>query len=253
LEVVEFLGPPGAGKSTLGREMIASVEEAGKSAVDLPTATLAAIRLHGADRLTRAVAILARSSSSPAWRRAYARSADRFAALTRFLAANPEVMEVVLAAQRQRREKDLHQERVLSWILNLMANTQLVDETAGRFDWLFIDEGFCQRAIALFGVGFDGEDELRLRSYVAAIPLPEILVVVEASPAVCEARLDELGWSERVTGMNRAQRREFLSTATRLAELVAAEAERLRTRVIRIDGTAPIGESRDALTRALVI
>jgi hypothetical protein len=173
--------------------------------------------------------------------------------LTRFLAANPEVMEVVLATQRQRRGQDLHQERVLSWILSLMANTQIVDETAGRFDWLFIDEGFCQRAIALFGIGFDGEDELRLRSYVAVIPLPEILVVVEASPSVCEARLDELGWSERVTETNRAERRDFLSTAVRLVDLVADEAGRLGARVIRVDGTAPIGETRDALIRALVI
>jgi thymidylate kinase len=253
LAVVEFLGLPGAGKSTMRREVIASMKEAGQSAVDLPTAMLAAIRLHGADRLTRAVAIVTRSGSSPAWRRAYARSTDRFTALTRFLAANPEVMEVVLATQRQRRGRDLHQERVLSWILSLMANTQLVDKTAGRFDWLFIDEGFCQRAIALFVVGFDDEDELRLRSYVAAIPLPEILVVVEASPSVCEARLDELEWSERVTEMNRAERRDFLNTAARVVELVADEADRLGARVIRIDGTAPIGESCDALTRALVI
>ena len=253
MEVVEFLGLPGAGKSTMRREVIASMKEAGQSAVDLPTAMLAAIRLHGADRLTRAVAIVTRSSSSPVWRRAYARSTDRFTALTRFLAANPEVMEVVLATQRQRRGRDLHQERVLSWILSLMANTQLVEETAGRFDWLFIDEGFCQRAIALFGIGFDGKDEILLRSYLGAIPLPEILIVVEASPSVCEARLDEGEWSERVTRMNPTQRRAFLSTAAHLVELVANEAERLDARVIRIDGTAPIGESRDALTRALVI
>lgn len=253
MAVVEFLGLPGAGKSTMRRAVIASIEEAGQSAVDLPTAMLAAIRQDGADRLTRAVAILTRSGSSPAWRRAYARSTDRFDALTRFLAANPEVMEVVLAAQRQRRGRDRHQERVLSWILNLMTNAQLVDETTGRFDWLIIDEGFCQRAIALFGIGFEGEDELRLRSYVAAIPLPEILVVVEASLSVCEARLDKLGWSERATEMNRAERRDFLSTAERLVELVAGEAERLGARVIRVDGTAPIGESCDALSRALVI
>ncbi len=252
MRVVEFLGPPGAGKSTLRREVIASVEEAGQSAVDLPTATLAAIRRHGADRITRAVAIFARSSSSAAWRLAYARSADRFAAMTRFLAANPEVMEVVLAAQRQRQERDLHQVRVLSWIVNLMAATQLVGETAGRSDWLIIDEGFCQRAIALFGVGFDREDEPWLRFYVAAIPLPEILVVIEAPPSVCEARLDELGWSERVTGMSRAERRQFLDTAVRLVQLVADEAERLGARVIRVDGTAPIDEFGDALTRVLI-
>ena len=253
MEVVEFIGPPGAGKSTLLREVVASVEEAGQSVADLDAATLVAIRAYGVDRLTRAVATLVRSSSSPAWQRAYARSTDRFAALTRFLATNPEAMEVVLAAQRRRRERDLQQERVLSWILNLMAATQLAHETPGPFDWLFIDEGFCQRAIALFGVGFDGEDEMLLRSYVGAIPLPEILIVVEASPSVCEARLDEGEWSQRVTRMNRAQRRAFLSTAAHLVELVTDEAERLGARVIRIDGTAPIGESRDALTRALVI
>jgi hypothetical protein len=70
---------------------------------------------------------------------------------------------------------------------------------------------------------------------------------------VCEARLDKLGWSERATEMNRAERRDFLSTAERLVELVAGEAERLGARVIRVDGTAPIGESCDALSRALVI
>lgn len=252
MEVVEFFGLPGAGKSTLLREVIGTADGAGKSVVDLDAATLAAIRLRGADRLTRAVATVTRSSSERAWQSAYARSTDRFAALTRSMAANPQVMEIVLAAQRRRQGSDLDREGALSWIIDLMARFQLACEAEELFDWLFIDEGFCQRAILLFDTGFAGDVESLLHSYVAAI-VPGIVIVVEASPSVCEPRLDERGWPKGLNVLNDADRRKFLNTAERLVELVTAELERVSAHVIHVDGTAPIGESRNALIRELAM
>jgi thymidylate kinase len=253
VEVVEFLGPPGSGKTTVWRELLGSLDEAGVSVVDLDEATLTAIRLHGADGISRTLARLVRSAASANWRRAYARSTDRFTALSRFLLAHPAAMEAILTAQRRRRERDLDQERVLNWLMDLMVITQLADESAERYDWLLVDEGFCQRAIALFGAGFEDEDQDLLRSYMASIPLPDVLVVVEAPADVCEARLDEGGaWSERLDRMSGAERRAFLDTTFRLVELVAGEAQRHGARVVRVDGTAPVAETRDVLARDLV-
>jgi hypothetical protein len=247
VRVVEFLGPPGAGKSSLLREIVGSLRATGSSASDLDTAALTAIRHNGKDSLAKAVAGIARSGSNPIWRRAYARSTDRFSALTRFATANPQVLEAVLAAQRLRRDRDLHQGQTLSWVLNLMARIQLSHEAAEPSDWLLIDEGFCQRAIAIFGLGFNGEDQDLLRSYIATIPLPRFVIAVETPVSVCEARLDEGSWSERVQRLTGDERRAFLATAAGLAKIIAYEAEERGALVIRVDGTAPLAANRDVL------
>ena len=153
MRVVEFLGPPGSGKTTLSRDLARSLP----GVVDLDEAVRTAVRLAGEDGMARTAAKLSRSSGSRLWRAAYARSTDRFWGLARFIESQRPVMETILAAQRARVARDRGQDVVLGWVLNLMARYQLAIESA-QADWLVIDEGFCQRGVAVFSYGFAEED-----------------------------------------------------------------------------------------------
>jgi hypothetical protein len=207
-------------------------------AVDLEEAVRAAIAAHGHDATSRAAARFSRSSSSRLWKSAYARSTDRFDALSRFLNGNPNVMEVVLASQRERRDRDRGQDLVLGWVLNLMARYQLATDWDSS-DWLVIDEGFCQRAVALFGHGFAAEDDAHLGLYLDSIPLPEAVVLVDTPLDVCGERLDTRGWSARVEGLPAADRLRFLETSAQVVESVAQHLQEQGIRLVRVDSTTP--------------
>lgn len=247
---VEFLGLPGAGKSTLLREARRSVEGSPGSTADIKEATRRAVVRQGHDKLTRLVARFARSGGRT-WKKFFMRSTDRFAALTRYLSANPRLMEVILAAQRRRQGRDLRPELVLSWMLNFLASFQLACEVSEDIPWLVIDEGFCQRAVGLFAHGFDSEDEASLEAYVEAISLPDVVVVVDAPISLCEERLNEHGWSERMVDLDTATRHDFMVRASMCVELVAAQVERRGARVVRLNGSGPIPRSRALIEEGL--
>ena len=234
---VELLGLPGAGKSTLTRAIARKLAEHG-AGIDLDRAVHASIRQRGDDPVARLVATVV-GPSGKLWKAAYGRSADRVAALSRFLADHPETLEAVLRAQRLRRQRDRHQEVVLGWILNLAARFQLASEVVDGY--LLIDEGFCQRAVALFAFGFSDEDRQLLESYIDSIPLPHLVVSVQVDSETARQRLNRRGWSERLAGADSSMRDRFIADAGIVVGLVE-EALQDRTEVLAVDGTEPADE-----------
>lgn len=141
---------------------------------------------------------------------------------------------------------------VLDWLLNLMARFQLATEDPGDTGCLVIDEGFCQRAVALFGYGFEDRDASRLREYLEAIPLPDLVIVVDTPLEVCEARLERRGWSKRVAGLDPAARHDFLVATAAVVDAVVSHLETTGTRLIRVDGTASAEETARSLIDRVV-
>lgn len=244
---VELLGGPGSGKSSIAGRLTESLP----GAAGLETAALTALRRSGDDRLTRLIAHATRNSSSRLWRWAYARSTDRFSALTRFIDQHPDVLSRVTEAQRRRSDRDRSQDMVLGWVLNLMARYQLATEDPGVDGCLVIDEGFCQRAVALFGYGFQNRDAPLLQEYLEAIPLPDVVVVVDTPLEVCEARLEKRGWSQRVAQLDFADRHDFLLGTSAVVDAVTAFLETTRARVVRVDGTNPADSTARSLAATL--
>jgi hypothetical protein len=247
LRVVELLGVPGAGKSTLA----VGVSQALPGTLMLDDAVRRSIGRRGRDPVTRLAARLTRTSSARLWSAAYARSSDRFAALIRFASSRPGALESVLAAQRARVDRDLRPDMVLGWILNLMARYQLAIED-GAASWLVVDEGFAQRAVALLTAGYEQGDEPALHAYLEAAPEPEALIIVETPIEVCAARLDQRGWPERLTGAGETQRRSFLEAASEIVSAIDSVYAARGVDVVRIAGDdSPVNSvSRIAATLA---
>jgi adenylate kinase family enzyme len=235
VKVVELLGAPGSGKTTLARELTRSLP----GAVSLEKAVRLTLGAHGEDKLARAVARVTRSEGGRIWKAVYGRSTDRFSALVRFLAANPGALATFLSAQQSRVGRDRRQDLVLGWTLNLMARYQLAVEGGGG-DWLVVDEGFAQRGVALFAHGYHASERSALDAYLASVPRAEAVVALDVPLEVCADRLDHRGWSERVRDLDPAGRRRFLETANDVMKSVADHLESDGTRVIWVDGTTPV-------------
>lgn len=233
---IELLGPPGSGKTTLANALIAAVPEI----VPLDKATLMSLRSGAGDYPTRALSQLVGSPSNRLWRWAYARSPDRFDALGRALASHAELTRGVADAQTDRSARDSRPDVVWDWFLNLLARFQLAAEVMSEDGALLLDEGFCQRAVAIFGYGFADADRSHVDEYVHRIPRPDLVIVVESPVEVCEARLDRRGWTARAAHAEPTIRRDFLKGSVEVVQTVARGMEERGARVVDVDGTTPV-------------
>src|SRR5690606_21630605 len=172
LRHVEFLGVPGSGKSTLARALADSPESGGRL-WSLDEAARLGLGRSSRDRLTRFFAARARSAESRMWKAMYARAPDRVRAVAGFVTRWPEYVETVVGAQRRRADRDSDQELVLRWIFELGAKFQVASGALGDDDVLVIDEGFAQRAVAVFGHGWRPDEQADLARYVASRRRPD--------------------------------------------------------------------------------
>ncbi len=202
---IEFLGVPGAGKSSLVPVVTGELQRAGVNAVEIAEATYAALRDGMQDRLIGPVfRNMPRSLGSSLSKHLVARSQDRMLAMRGFLLDHPETAIAILEALSDRKDVDPRQDLALGWILELLWSYQLATSQGGSGSLLVLDEGFANRAVTLFGYRFSEEDEPRLRQYIESIPKPDLVIVVAGDTEVCAARASNrirfahLGYSELV-------------------------------------------------------
>jgi adenylate kinase len=186
---IEFLGVPGAGKSTLYREAIDEFGQVGVDAVSLGDATYALLQAGMQDRIVGpAIQLLPRRIGRKYYRRLAVRSHDRSVALRTFMLENPETVSATLAALEDRRDFDPDQDLLFAWILELFWKYQLTNDPHGTGPYLVLDEGFANRAISIFGFRYADDDEALLRRYIESIPKPSLVIAVTADAEKAASR-----------------------------------------------------------------
>jgi len=173
--------------------------------------------------------------------------------MVRFASRWPEYLETVLSVQRGRVDRDVEQDVVLKWILDLGAKFYLATQTLGLSETLVIDEGFAQRSVAVFAHGWRSDEISELGRYLLSMPVPDLVLFVDAPLEVCRERLDRSGWPARAAAMGAGERRAYLQAASDVVHAAVGELESVGVPVERIDGAAPVDSTRVQAKRSLSI
>ena len=239
---VEFLGPPGAGKSTVHRRLTSAPRYYGGIYED----ALERLVLETYDGPSRLAYRLA-----PSRLRSYAETLVlqhpiRKRLFSEFLleqTAFPDAM--VGARQAVAREPD----QVASLLRDAAERYQLGVETVRSDERFCMDEGFAMGAVSVL---WRGGDRFSLEAYFDRVPTPETLVYVTAPTAVClrRQRGREKTLSERhgVATMDDAQERHE-DACSRVVD--AAEAADSIT-VVTVSNEGALEDAVAAVERALV-
>jgi len=194
LLIVEFIGTPGAGKTTLSNELVSSLQEDG---IDAST-IIGAARVHG-HRTFAGQAIVPFTPRALRraflWELFYLLSTLHIAPfmlehfrLTRFVLRTQLGRPIPMAARR----------RALYWFFQLAGRCRFLRATSRDREILVVDDGFLHRSVNLNASHVEKPDAYQVTAYVDLAPKPDLVVFTVADRDACERRIRERGvWPHR--------------------------------------------------------
>jgi hypothetical protein len=187
--IVEFVGAPGAGKTTLATALVAVLEERGIAASNV----VGAARDHV--RRTRVGHLIARRTPrGPGdfllWQVFYLLGVVH---AIRFGCERPRLVRQALRSQLRPALPFRTRAHVLYWFIHLCGRYRFLRATTAEDEVLVLDDGFMHRAAHLFASPFDEPDARRITAYLDLVPRPDLVVVAVAGWRESEARVRRRG------------------------------------------------------------
>jgi len=229
--VIELVGTPGAGKTTLSREIVSLLRERGVEAGTV----VGTARDHAARAIPgRGLEHVhpARLRRALLWQLFYLLAT---AHALRFSREHRALVRHVRGGQRARPIPRRVRRHIRYWCFQLGGRYRFLTTTSIGGEALVFDDGFLHRSVHLHASHLEEPDAGRVRAYVDLVPVPDLVVVVSASREVCEARVRERGvWthSRRLTG---AELSRYIANAERVVDVAVGHARRRGWAVIEVE------------------
>jgi Ser/Thr protein kinase RdoA (MazF antagonist) len=208
--VVEFLGTPGAGKTTLMAEARAMLQEQGYSTYAVVDAARPfAQRTFWGSVVNRLSPM--RYRNPLLWQVFYYLSGGyRY----KFSSKHRQLKQYVTTSQEHRPvEAAVRERRVLYWFNRLMGSYEFLMAHARDGEALVFDDGFVHRAVHLHASVVETPDLANVRAYVDMIPQPDIVIVPRVPLDLCELRIVKRGVWEYLRNKSLEDLRKFLINA----------------------------------------
>jgi len=236
---IEFVGAPGAGKSSVKKGMIRRLRQNGQVCLTAEDALLSSLKTSRDDTVTR---YLLRVLPSSVGRRLldslFVRSKYGFIAQNHFLSDASGSLEAVFASALFQEMSPRGRELALSRFLRTAATYQAIREQIKKAIPVAFDEGFFQRGTSLFLSPSPARSAIVEGSvfpYFDALPSPDLLVVVEADLGRCFQRLESRGLPGRLKDAKGSSIAQFLKDCLEYVGHILKWAEKRKGHVLRID------------------
>jgi hypothetical protein len=222
--LVEFTGPPGAGKSALATRCAEILSARGLRVP--PRSALRDLYLRHGWIGKLAGSQLAREEVA-GQRLEYFKQVETPWLLRGFRWRHPRAWRRLQAELEDLRRDDPHEaETVEHWVEQSLLTFQMLRSQAQRMDAFLWEEGIAHRAVNLFVRAGAPVDLARVRGFLRRWPFPDALVRVDADAGACAARLSARGGTDRLFGRDAAEVHGFVEAAAAVALEIEAEARR---------------------------
>jgi len=216
--IVEFIGTPGAGKTTLVPAVSSYLNEKGYQAYSV----LEAARPFAQRTFSGKVAkkILPRNLLKPAlWQIFYFSS---YFHRSKFHRNHPSLLRTVRDHQEGRPITPYDLNHVMRWFIHLTGYYQFFIEFMEAEDAVIYDEGFVHRVVQLFASENEEPDFGLVAKYLDLIPKPDLVVFTNTPAEVCEERVFKRGVWERFEKKGPEATSTFISHASKVVNFSAS-------------------------------
>ena len=234
--VIELIGTPGAGKTTLIPAIVGSLRERGIEAFTVVDAARPYAQRTFWGKVVHSLA--PRSLHRPLlWQLFY-----RLSTLYRLLFAikHPRLIWQVLSSQLQRPEAaDVRQRKVLHWYFRLTGYYEFLRGHARSGEALVFDEGFVHRVVQLFASSVEEPDKAQVRAYIDLLVQPDLVVFARTPWQTCKRRIVHRGLWQRASHKSPAEISEFVFNAHLAVNLAVDHMKSKGWNIIEVDNDSP--------------
>ena len=248
--MVEFVGTPGAGKTTLMKAADEILREQGVRAYSVLNAARPVAERTFLGRLVNRL-IPARFHRQFLWQVfSLASLAYRF----KFSRRHRDLVRYVTDSQNRRpAAAAVRERRVLHWFRHLMGRYEFFNAYMQPGEALIFDDGFVHRAVHLHASMVETPNPVSVRAYVDLIPQPDIVIVPCAPLEVCEKRIVQRGVWEHYRNRTRADLRRYLESSNQALNSAIEHIKAKGWKVIEVDNSHnDLARTREELRNKLM-
>jgi energy-coupling factor transporter ATP-binding protein EcfA2 len=228
--IIEFIGTPGSGKTTLSKVLVALLREQGIQAATV----LDAAREHARRTLLgRPIERIAPASlrGPLLWWVFYLLGTIHAVAFTRDHAA---LAQHVLRAQLGRPIGIATKRHILFWLFQLWGRYRFLTATPISGEALVLDDGLLHRCVHLAASHVEEPDAETVAAYVDLLPRADLVINTIAGREVCERRVRDRGVWAHSRRLSAAELSHYLGNAERVSHLAVRRARELGWPVVEI-------------------
>lgn len=248
--IIEFIGTPGAGKSTLQAAVIELFQERGIQAWSIVDAARpCAQRTVWGRVISRASPHSLRSPLL--WQVFYFLSTLY---RLRFFLKYPRLIWQVFDSQRRRPIPVEERQHALHWFFHLVGYYEFLIAYALPGEALVLDEGFVHRVVQMNASDVEEPDPDQILAYVNLLPRPDLVIAVQTPWEVCKERIYRRGLWQRFQHKSPEEVSRYVANSNRIVNLTIEHLRSAGWPLIEVDnGSDEVGMTlaalRDKLTK----
>ena len=230
--IVEFIGAPGSGKTTVLPMVIEALQERG---IRARSVVEAARPYAQRTPLGQFVCRLAPPSlHGPLLWQVFYHQSSLF--MLKFAVKHPRLIWQVLVSQKRRPiAAKTRQRRVLFWFFRLVGYYEFLTTHTRPNEALLFDEGFIHRVVQLNASHVEAPDSGQVFAYVDLLPRPDLVIHTQARSEVCEQRIYCRGIWEHFRSNRPAEVAQYVANAHLVVDLAVDHAKAKGWRVVEVD------------------
>lgn len=235
---IEFLGPPGAGKSTIFSELIASDTFYGGTEDD----AVRRVFLEKAGPKYRFPYRVTPSVIREFFEDAFMEYRFGHSALEDFIRDHPDFMGALSVAMDS---VSYEPEKVFSFCRRSAERYQLGISTVSERETLCLDESFAQRAFAI--LWREPDESFSLKKYFDSVPTPELVIHVDAPAHLCLERQKQRGRATVAKDWEKDELKTVQTKARRLCSNVRDHLDDGKIDVVTVENTSTVEETTEQI------
>ena len=259
MKIIEFIGIPGAGKSTIRKSLVATLKQKDpNSYLTSDEAFLAASR-KDTDILYRSILrFLPNKLALKLAGKIFSRTLFQFEAQNRFLAKNGKAFEVFLASNTYH-YLPLHEKiAVITAFMQAASLREMFTTFDSTQSLIFCEEGLVQKSFMfLSAITMSVEyEENRIKNYLDHIPPPDVVVHVDASCRQCLERMltRPEGLTDRLKKIDKKSIDKFLeNSANHIQKIISWLNTKKEIEVLHVKNSSSISQAIENLEKKIML